>query len=98
MTETAIQISPCEASTLLTEGDTVHTLNFFGNVAMGCTWSRQGAIEKLHECEFVTFAGPTVRSMGHGIAARENDGDWIFFATDEAKLTACEALHMGGVQ
>ncbi|HQS70026.1 MAG TPA: hypothetical protein PLM58_10375 [Novosphingobium sp.] len=77
-----------EAVGLFKSQDSAHSINVIGPMIMGFEWSIGGAREKLAECTDLQVAGDTARGMGHGIAATEPDGQFIFFEHDEDALTA----------
>lgn len=77
-----------EAVSLFKSQDSAHSINVIGPMVLGCEWSIGGAREKLARCTDLQIAGDTARGMGHGIAATETDGQFIFFEHDEDALTA----------
>ncbi|MCC6941693.1 MAG: hypothetical protein IT551_08825 [Novosphingobium sp.] len=77
-----------EAMDMFKSQQSAHSINVIGHNIMGFEWSISGAREKLETCTDLQIAGDTARGMGHGIAATEPDGDFIFFEHDEAALTA----------
>jgi hypothetical protein len=77
-----------EAVSLFKSQDSAHSINVIGPMIMGFEWSIPGVRKKLAECTDLQVAGDTARGMGHGIAATEPDGQFIFFEHDEDALTA----------
>lgn len=90
-----IPITVDEAVSLFKSPKSAHSINVIGCSIMGFEWSIPGATIKLEECTDLQIAGDTARGMGHGIAATEPDGQFIFFEHDEAKLTAFIAQREG---
>lgn len=92
--ELKVLLTVDEAVALFKSPVSAHSINVVGGCILGCEWSIEGARHKLGTCSDIQVAGDTARGMGHGIAATEPDGDYIFFEHDEERLAAMIAAKL----
>lgn len=71
------------AVAMLPDGDEIHTFRSLGAMLLGMDFDRQSIIEKLKSAPGIELAGPTSRSMDHGIVIHDEYG-WLFIETRKA--------------
>ena len=79
------QLTYDEAVALLPDGDTVHTFLQAGPTLLGADWDRAKILELLRQADpEIELTGPAAQSMGHGMAAYDEDGTPVFIETRKA--------------
>lgn len=83
-----------QATSILPDGDSIHTFYNPGFGLVGADWSRADLLEKLEKSDILELTGPAARGMGHGLCAYDKTAKtWdeiLFIETNEGKLAELE--------
>lgn len=82
-----------EATSVLPQGDSIHTFYNQGFGLVGADWSREDIIDKIQKSDIIELTGPQARGLSHGICAYDKNAylsDVLFIETDESKLSVID--------